>query len=139
MRKIEAGIPDCRSDPITALADGRVGESDHREMGQSERDVDFNVHRIGVDAKDGSAAETGEHGAHSRCKTHDSRRGRMDLQIDWDFWLRRQSALKKLRSAGAGMYAVSRAGRDYALRSGRSGGEPSGRSVCRDGATREDR
>ncbi len=60
-REFEAGIPDGAPHPVAALADARVGQSDHREGREAERHVHFHVDREGLDAEDRGAAEAGEH------------------------------------------------------------------------------
>ena len=44
-----------------AASDGRIGQADHHELGQAERDVDFHMHRACVDAEDRRGAQAGEH------------------------------------------------------------------------------
>ncbi len=67
-RKLEAGVPDRAPDAVAALADARVGQPDHREAGQAERDVDFDVDGAGVDPEEGGGPEAGEH-MRTGCKT----------------------------------------------------------------------
>ena len=71
--KLEAGVADRRAHAVAALADRRVGQAHHREVGQAERDVHLDVDRIGVDAEDGGTAQAGEHDAVLSCKTRGSR------------------------------------------------------------------
>ena len=63
MGKLEARIPDRRPDAVAALADGRIGKTNHREMRKAEGDVHFNVDWIGFDAKDSGTAQACEHDA----------------------------------------------------------------------------
>ena len=63
VRELEAGVPDRRAHAVAALADGRVGQPHHREVGKPERDVHFDVDGIGFDAEDGGAAQHSEHRA----------------------------------------------------------------------------
>ena len=50
-----------------ALADARIGKSDHGEGRQPERDVDLHLHRKGLDAEDDGRAHAGKHGR-TQCK-----------------------------------------------------------------------
>ena len=63
VRELEAGVPDRGSHTIAALADGRIGQSHHREVGQPERDIDLDVNGIRFDAKDSGTAQAREHDA----------------------------------------------------------------------------
>ena len=54
-------------DAVAALAHAGIRQADHREDGQAERDVDFDVNRAGVDAEDRGGPQAREHGA-DRCK-----------------------------------------------------------------------
>ena len=49
-REVEAGIADGRAHAVAALAHAGVGQADHGEDRQAERDVDFDRHREGLDA-----------------------------------------------------------------------------------------
>jgi hypothetical protein len=62
-RKGEPGIPDSRTDPISALPDCRIRETHHSEVGESERHVDLDVNRVSIHAKDRRAPKACEHGA----------------------------------------------------------------------------
>ena len=71
--EIETRVADRTADAIAALPDAGVRQADHRERRNSERHVDFHVHRTGVDAEDRCGPYTGEH-ALARCKHTDSAR-----------------------------------------------------------------
>jgi hypothetical protein len=60
-RELEAGIADSRSDAVAAFADAGIGKADHREAGESERDVDLNLNEARLDAEDGGRADAGKH------------------------------------------------------------------------------
>ena len=51
-REFVARIANRAADAVAALADARIGESDHGERRQPERDVDLHLHRKGLDAED---------------------------------------------------------------------------------------
>ena len=63
------GVADRRPDAVAALADGRVGQPHHREVGQAEGDIDLDVDGIGFDAEHGGAAQAGEHDARRSART----------------------------------------------------------------------
>ena len=48
-------------DAVAALAHARIGQADHRERRQAERDVDFDVDRRGLDAEDRGRPQAGQH------------------------------------------------------------------------------
>ena len=60
-RKLEARVPDGAPHAVAALAHARVGQPDHRERGEAERDIDLDLDRAGVHAEHGGRAEAGEH------------------------------------------------------------------------------
>src|SRR6185436_8100026 len=46
MGKFEPGIADGRTHPVTALSHGRIGQTDHGEVGQTKCDVYFDVYWV---------------------------------------------------------------------------------------------
>jgi hypothetical protein len=54
-RELEARVSNGGPHAIAALANGRVGQTDHGEVGEAERYVDLDMHRVGVHAEDRSA------------------------------------------------------------------------------------
>jgi hypothetical protein len=69
-RELESRVANRRADPIAAFPYGRIGQPDHREMRQTERDVYLDLDRVGVNAEHSSAAKRGQHGA-GCCKLDD--------------------------------------------------------------------
>jgi hypothetical protein len=76
-RELELRILNGAAHAVAALADRRVGEADHGERGQSERDVDLHVDlhvdERGIAADHGRGAEAGEHGCRSEILQDDGR------------------------------------------------------------------
>jgi hypothetical protein len=62
LREVEPGVANRTADAIAALAHARIGQADHRQARQPERDVDFDDDGGGVDAEDGGGAHAREHG-----------------------------------------------------------------------------
>jgi hypothetical protein len=58
--EFEARIPDRRFDAITAFTHARVRQTNHREVGKSERDVHFNVDGVRVNSKNRGASQHGQ-------------------------------------------------------------------------------
>ena len=67
--EFEPRVANRAAHAVAAFAHARVGEADHRESRQPERDVDFDVDRTGVDTEHGGRTKGGEH-------THDTARRR---------------------------------------------------------------
>jgi hypothetical protein len=61
LRELEAGVPDCRPDPVPALANGCIWQADHRESRQAKRDVNLDLDGVGLDAEHGRALQAGKH------------------------------------------------------------------------------
>ena len=60
--EVEAGVANRGSDAVPALAHGRIGQPDHGEVGEPERNVDLDVDRIRLDPEHRGAAKAGQHG-----------------------------------------------------------------------------
>ena len=60
-RDLEAGVAERRADAILALADARVGEPDGLRVRDAGREVDLDLHRVGVDADEGARDHGREH------------------------------------------------------------------------------
>ena len=90
-RKGEPGIPDRGTDAIPALPDGRIRETHHCEVGESERHVHLDVNRVRIDAKHGRAPKACEHGPAS-CKDP----GRRSRYERWTISERRPRMWQKL-------------------------------------------
>jgi hypothetical protein len=52
MRKLESRVSDRGPHAIATLFDGRIGQAHHREVGEPEGDVYFDVNRIGLHTED---------------------------------------------------------------------------------------
>jgi hypothetical protein len=72
-RVVESGVANRQAHALAALADRGVGQADHDELRQPERDIHFHVHWAGVDAEDGGGSQAGEH-VRRRCKPRGMRR-----------------------------------------------------------------
>ena len=59
--KLEAAVADGRAHAIAALPHAGVGQADHREHREPERDVDFDVDRDGLDAENRGRPDAGQH------------------------------------------------------------------------------
>ena len=59
--KLEAGIADGAPDPVAALPDARIGQTDHRERRKTVPDIDFDVNGARVDAEHGRAPQARQH------------------------------------------------------------------------------
>src|SRR5688500_16399297 len=75
--EVESGVPDGRADAVPALADARIGQTDHAKEGESEADVDLDMYRIGLYSEDRGALESGEHAPACWCKRATGRRARV--------------------------------------------------------------
>ena len=84
-RELEPGVADRAAHAVAALAHARVGQADHRERRQAERDVHLDVHGAGVDAEDRRGPQAGEHGT-ARLQEHGrgSRDGGMSGELRKD-------------------------------------------------------
>src|SRR2546429_345739 len=60
-RELEPRITNCGPDAVPAFADAGIGQADHRETGETKRNVDFNVNRTRLDAENGSCSKAGKH------------------------------------------------------------------------------
>jgi hypothetical protein len=60
-RNLEAGVAERRADAILALPDARVGEPDRLGVGDAGREVDLDLHGMGVDADERAGHHGGEH------------------------------------------------------------------------------
>jgi hypothetical protein len=61
VRELEARVPDRGAYAVATLANGGIGQSHHREVGQPERNIDLNVNRVSFDAEDGGTAQARKH------------------------------------------------------------------------------
>ena len=62
VRVPEAGVPQRRAHPLPGLTDGRIGEADDREGGQTAADVHFHVDGLRVHPEQGEGTGEREHG-----------------------------------------------------------------------------
>src|SRR5438093_688364 len=107
-RELEAGVAYRAFDAIAALAHAGIGQADHRERGQTERHVDFDVHRTRLHAEDGGRTQRGEH-ARTLCKSRCVARDRV-FSTGWrNHDLRKSQELPRGRLRGTQRWVRSAA------------------------------
>ena len=59
--KIETRIGDCRCDPVPAFLDRSVRQADDVEGTESDGNIDFHIHRMGINSEYRSRIRFGNH------------------------------------------------------------------------------